>query len=251
MLSMAFLLVLSCFALSWGLPAHPASTNEHLTSQHDSARKMWNAAKMAYKSNKRLLTHTPKRTRRQASAPPAPSGLNVNAPKYIVDLYNNLTHNSTSEVDADAVATANTIRSAPYSPPGEYAARFFALCNSSAAGELNHQLASCSKMLGAKIFNILFSLSCLIAQPKCGEFNFSTAAFNVSSEFLIKAEIRLWLNIHYPSDASDYIIGIKPEYPDGRESRVLRKPLEVGDHDQYVVFDVTDELDRNLELGSK
>ena len=124
-LSMVFLLVLCYSALSCGVPAHAASSSEHLSSQQDSARKMWNAAKMAHK---RLLA--PKRARREeASTPteiPSPAQPSSPAPRYIMELFNNLT-NATNEVaidNANAIASANTIRSAPYSPPGECAARF-------------------------------------------------------------------------------------------------------------------------------
>lgn len=87
--------------------------------------------------------------------------------------------------------------------------------------------------------------------PKCGEFHFNTVAFNASSEFLVRAEIRLWLSTYLPSTQSGYVVAIKPVFPDERESRIIMRWLEVGDSSHYAVFDVTDELLRSLQFGSK
>ena len=84
------------------------------------------------------------------------------------------------------------------------------------------------------------------AVPKCGEFNFTLTALN-PDEYILKAELHLWLNVHSPPQQNTYVVGIQPIYPSGVESRPIMRLLDVGDTDQggYRTFEVN-ELLRDL-----
>lgn len=93
-------------------------------------------------------------------------------------------------------------------------------------------------------------LNLLHAVPKCGEYNFNLSALANKTEYILKAELHLWLNIHSPTEQTAYIAGIKPVYADGREAKPVMRFFEIGNSDGYVVFEVNEML-RDLVAEGK
>lgn len=105
----------------------------------------------------------------------------------------------------------------------------------------------------------LFIIIFFVAIPLCGEYNFSISAINTTREFIITAELHLYLqNIIQITDKSSnqYIAGISAV---GQDGQVLvedsGKPIKdteffnVGSGDQYVVFELVDMLKKLIDMG--
>ena len=78
---------------------------------------------------------------------------------------------------------------------------------------------------------------------RCGEFNFALTALD-PTQFILKAELHLWLNIDSPPQQDALIVGIQPVHADGRESKAIMRHLEIqtSDSDHYVTFEVNELL---------
>ncbi len=119
-----FFLLATCCSLCYSLPApipqqQDSSETQALSPEHDTARKLWSQAKLAYKN---IMKEIPKvkrtRSRRQAAGSSSlpidadAAFANVTGPRYIKDLYKNLTNSTSTQ-------QANTIRSLKYSQIGK------------------------------------------------------------------------------------------------------------------------------------
>ncbi len=93
----------------------------------------------------------------------------------------------------------------------------------------------------------------LFTVPTCGEFNFTLPTIH-KSEYILKAELHLWLKVHFPVEQSNYIAGIIAVHTDGSEDKkpIMRlfeilNSAEVNGY--YVAFEVDELLKHLVEAG--
>ena len=88
------------------------------------------------------------------------------------------------------------------------------------------------------------------AFPTCGEFNFSLSAIN-STEFIIKAELHLYLTEQAPVEES-YVVGIGATLENGQVIKPdFMRELRITDREGYAVFRIEDMLKNLISLGKK
>ncbi len=86
--------------------------------------------------------------------------------------------------------------------------------------------------------------------PKCGEFNFTLSGLH-KSEYILKAELHLWLRVHFPTEKSTYIARIKPVNANGTVDQPIPREFEIRNSSDgyYVTFEVNDLLKKLVDDG--
>ena len=88
------------------------------------------------------------------------------------------------------------------------------------------------------------------AAPKCGEYSFNLSALNATEEFLLKAELHLYLKVNLPLESNSYTAEIRPVYQDGRTVMPFLRDFQAGNEDHYVKFEVDAMLTDILKTGT-